>query len=530
MMRPTFLGFEASKSALYAAQKSMDITGNNLSNITTVGYSRQRVDQTANSAGGYPSRYKINQSVYAGMGVNVNGVAQMRSVQLDQAFRNQYGTSGYYGKTSGMLGQVEKILQELDENGESIADLGNGYGFKYGISEIYSALQDFSKSANNPAQAQIVSQSFSNICNILNEKYKQLEGLKDTFEFEFSAQVDRTNVIFKEIADLNKKIENSILANQYEGQFGPNELKDARNLLIDELSKYGAVKVTYVDRPSDPEKGTIGGVVIDFNGKTAVDGGDYERIMLTKVNGVSQLNWRSDGKEVDPGKGELKGYLDILNGTGPNPINEIDTRQRGFPYYMSKLDALAQTLANTFNNCVPQVDDTTVPPTDKVDADGNIVYRNFFGEAQPDGTVLVFEKVSAKNISISNALKTDSTYLIYDKNSTNNETVMGMIDQLINKKHTFDTPSDDFYGTFEDYINDYNVTLADDIMYSNDSYDASLIITQEILNSRDSVMGVSETEETTNMMIFNRSFQAAARMMNTMDGLIDIIVNQLGKY
>jgi len=96
------------------------------------------------------------------------------------------------------------------------------------------------------------------------------------------------------------------------------------------------------------------------------------------------------------------------------------------------------------------------------------------------------------------------------------------------EKHEFDTTSDDFYGTFEEFVNDYNVTLANDIMYSEDSYDASLIITKEILNTRDSVMGVSETEETTNMLIFERSFQAAARMMNTMDSLIDIIVNKLG--
>lgn len=527
MMRPTFMGFEASKTALFAAQKALDITGHNITNLTTTGYSRQRVDQTANHQEG-PSRYAVNPATYAGMGVKVNGVSQMRSVQLDQAFRNQYATSGYYGKVSDQLSQIERILQELDGDVDDTEGVGNGYGFKYAISEMFKALQDFSTAANTPAQAQVTAESFSNVCQILNEKYKQLEGLKSTFQFEFSQEVDRVNVIFKDIADLNKKIENSILANQYQGIYGPNELKDQRNLLLDELSKFGDVKIKTVDRPEDPQKGTIGGIIVEFNGTTAVDGGDYDRILLTTVNDKPQLNWRSTGDVLNPAKGELKSYLDIINGTGPNPLNEIDTRQRGFPYYMAKLDAFAQTLADVFNHCVPEVDDSTDPPTNKVDSEGNIVYRNFFGESQPDGSVLVFEKVTAKNISTSNALKTDSTYLIYDKASTNNESVLNMIDQLNTQKHNFDTISDDYYGTFEEFVNNYNVTLGNDIMYADDSYESSLIITREILNSRDSVMGVSETEESANMLIFERSFQAAARMMNTMDALIDVIVNRLG--
>jgi flagellar hook-associated protein 1 FlgK len=228
------------------------------------------------------------------------------------------------------------------------------------------------------------------------------------------------------------------------------------------------------------------------------------------------------------GKGELQSFLNVLNGSGPNPLNEMDTRDRGLPFYKDKLDAFAQTLADVFNNIVPAVDDTVTPPVDKTDEFGNTIYRNFFGEMTADGTVITFDKVSAKNISISNALKSDSSYLIYDKNSTVNDYTVKMLDELITKEHKFDTASDDYTGTFEDYITDFNVALGNDISFSNTNFQASAIITQEILNSRDSVMGVTETEETANMLVFNRAFQAAARMMNTMDGMLDLIVNRLG--
>ena len=55
-MRPTFLGFEASKTALFASQKALDITGNNLANISSEGYTRQRVDQVSSKFHSYATK------------------------------------------------------------------------------------------------------------------------------------------------------------------------------------------------------------------------------------------------------------------------------------------------------------------------------------------------------------------------------------------------------------------------------------------------------------------------------------------
>jgi flagellar hook-associated protein 1 FlgK len=526
MLRPTFLGFEASKTGLYAAQKALDITGNNLNNINTEGYTRQRLVQTSNSAGDYTMRYKTNQVVYEGMGVDVKGVEQMRSKQLDQAFRSQYGTSGYYDKTSTMLSQIESVLSEVD-NGKS----GNGLGLRDAVSDMNDALQDFASNANSTAIAGVVAETFSNTCDVLNQKYKQLEDLEDTFKTELSAATDRVNEILKELSYINDKVENSMLANQYTGTFGPNELKDRRNILLDELSSYGSVKVEEISSIRDPKKDTVGGIKVEFNGQNAVQGKYYDRLILREVNGKVDLSWNSDASVMQAKlseKGELKAYLDILNGTGPNPINEVDTSQRGFPYYKDKLDAFAQTLADTFNNILPMVDDSVIPNTNMFYKNGDIIYRTLFGEAQPGGLVETDGKVTAKNISITNALKTNYGYLVYDENSTENGYALAMVDQLTEKSHKFDTISDDYTGTFEDYITYYTSALGNDISYSETNLESSLLISKEILNSRAAVMGVSESEETVNMLTYNRAFQAAARMMNTMDEILNIIVNQIG--
>ena len=94
-MRPTFLGFEAAKTGVFASQKALDIVGHNLSNINTEGYSRQRVDQTSQSVAGYTSRLKPNLTALAGMGTYIEGVAQLRDERLDNAYRTESVNSGF---------------------------------------------------------------------------------------------------------------------------------------------------------------------------------------------------------------------------------------------------------------------------------------------------------------------------------------------------------------------------------------------------------------------------------------------------
>ena len=85
----------------------------------------------------------------------------------------------------------------------------------------------------------------------------------------------------------------------------------------------------------------------------------------------------------------------------------------------------------------------------------------------------------------------------------------------------------EFKGTFEDYITDYSTGLGKDISYNSEKNAAAVIVGKSLDASRDSVIGVSETEETTNMLSYNRAFQAASRMMTVMDDLLNVIINQM---
>ncbi len=508
-MRSTFAGFEASKAALFTSQKSLDITGHNLSNITTEGYTRQRADQDSVSIAGNPTRLMPTQVDASAMGTKINGVSQLRDERLDAAFRTEYATTGYYSQTSTMLGDIESILQELDEGTAE-----NGYNLSHYIKEMYNALEEFSHNASSPAQAGIFSNSIMNVTTALNEMSEDLTECAEQYKEELYTNVGRVNTILAGIAEYNYSIRDCIVGGSYSEQYGPNELQDKRNLLLDELAGFGELKV---QAESD------GTVTVTLNGQTCVEGDVCDRINYQdNSNGTVSLYWKTNGQDATLGIGTLKAVTDILNGRGKNAYSATESTEEGFLYYQDKLDVFAEQLANVLNNTIPATFNEDGTPA---------TYRKLVGELQTndDGTFTVYPDmlVTADHISVTDAVLENPGYVIYDKESTDNTYILEMIDKLTNQKIAFSTGTETFTGTFAEYVTDYTSTLGSDVAYAETRYQASYTSLSEILDNRDSVSGVSETEETVNMMTFNKAFQAAARMMTVMDDMLDVIINQM---
>lgn len=506
-MRPTFLGYEASKSAIFASQKALDITGNNLSNMSTEGYTRQRVDQVSVTYGNYASKgYLGTRVALAGLGTNVIGVSQTRDKQLDTAFRNEYSASSGYSKENSMLTDIENILQEMD-----IGTTGNGYGLRYTIENLYTALQDYSLDTSSVTNASVVASAFETLSTSIRQMSGALDSKEDEYKQDLQIDTDALNEKLQSVAQLNKSIRESMVVNRYTEEYGPNELLDQRNLILDELSAYGQLDVTY---------NSNGTVDVDINGHAAVEGEEYDRLEYSENNdGTINLRWTSTGKIADTGSGMLKSSADIINGRGTELQNSTESTVRGVLYYKDKLNALAQSLVSIVNNTIP----------DTVDANGNVLtYKKFYGAQveNGDGTSSVYPDmlVTADNIVITKELDEDSLYILPSDGSAENTHVLSLIAKLSTENHNIGG----YTGSLEGFISDYLTTLGSDINYASTKYEASLIITNSVLDQRDSVVGVSETEETSNMLMYNRAFQAAARMFTTMDDLLDVIINQMG--
>jgi flagellar hook-associated protein 1 FlgK len=511
--RPTFLGFEAAKTGVFASQKALDIVGNNLTNMNTEGYTRQRVDQTSQSVAGCYQRYKPDIVALAGMGTKINGVAQLRDERTDQAYRNENANSGYFCQQSDMLTNIETIMQELE-----VGEEGNGFGLSFAVKSLYTSLQDFSYNASSGADANVFANAVLNVTQTLNRLSNGLEEASNQYKEELQVKVDEVNSYLVDIAKLNDSIRRATNTVSYNPQFGPNELKDQRNVLLDKLSEFGKVKAV------EEADGTV---TVQFNGHKCVWDNECDAINYQEnSNGTIQLDWKTNGDDVANDVGIFKAMTDIINGRGIGVQHSNESTTNGFLYYQDKLDAFAHVLTEVLNNSFPeQEDDGSI----KYDTKGNVVYKKLVGAGIEDAngyTVYPGVLTSAKNISITDELANDSSYLLRNDKSVDNTHLLDLINKLTKDTQTFESASDHFEGTFQEFVADYTGTLGSDNSYLSGRYKTSQIMLNEIENNRDEVSGISESEETVNMMTYNRSFQAAARMMTVMDDLLDVIINR----
>ena len=332
-MRPTFMGFETARRGLMANQKGIDVSGHNLTNINTNGYTRQRVDYVSVQTGS-TGRYGVRNGSLAGQGVNVNGVSQIRDSFLDKRFREEYSDVGFYDQNVASLSDIESALDEVTSK-----------GLKEGIKNMVIALNNFSKNPDQSTHANIVMTEAKNLTQVLRQFDGKLQNILEQQKFSAEIAVNDVNSLTERIANLNKGIAEDVFlsggGNEY---YGPNELLDQRNVLIDELSRYGEVSTV---------QETDGTVTVEMNGTKVVDGKKYETMnYVENSDNTISINWQSTGKEVKNTTGVLTSYINMINGRGSEASGANENFEKGVPYYQDKIDAFAKQIVSVFNNTI----------------------------------------------------------------------------------------------------------------------------------------------------------------------------------
>lgn len=518
MLRPTFMGFETAQRAIRSSQKGIDIAGNNSANWNTPGYTRQRMDQVSVSAAGYRSRYASSRVPLAGQGTDVVGIGQIRDTFLDKRYRDEAGGSAYYDQKVSMLTEIEDAISEYDPD--------NGMMGAFGA--IDKALGKFMEDTASETNANNVASSFKSLTLLFRQFDQSLSLAAEGQKYNLKLDVADVNSIFSRLADLNGIISGDLSesGSPRNPKYGPNELLDERNLLLDQLSQYGDIDVA--DKMD-------GSVTVKMNGHTVVEGKKHEEINFFRYdsNGTVALRWQSSGADVSLTKGTLKASLEIINGRGRNVTDSTESVEKGVPYYRDKINTMASTLAGIMNNMFPErVDEegNAIP-----EPDGTIRYRTFLGakvldEATGRYVTTTDVQITAANISISDEWSRDSSYIILKEQSTGTNSYVGKLKtELLTGRHAFSTNGETFTGTFSKYIEDYALaSLGEDVTFNEGRRQSHAAVTNQMMDARDSVSAVDTDEETTAILMFNKTFQAAARLMNTLDEQLDTIINKMG--
>ena len=232
----TFGSFTQARLAIYASQTGLTVTGNNISNINTPGYTRQRLDQKSFYNAG-ADRYYSSTGAKVGQGVLCYGLSQLRDPYLDIRYRNTASEVGYQ---DALLAGLKEIADTLDEVGKEITSDKEDDGV------LYAQLRDLQKSLEqlslNPTKENdtLVRNSAETLCSIFHTYAKKLETLRQNTEASFKQDVSAVNEILTNIRNLNESIRNCDI-------HGDNalELRDERNRQIDALSEYMQIKVEY---------------------------------------------------------------------------------------------------------------------------------------------------------------------------------------------------------------------------------------------------------------------------------------------
>lgn len=514
-MRPTFMGFESAKSAIFTNQKSLDIVGNNLANVNTAGYTRQRVERTAVAQSTFASRVTSNRIGLAGQGVEALGISQMRDAFLDKCFRDEYSKAAYHGQSANILSSIQSTL--TDGN-----DITSSSGIQGAIEQLYSGLNQYINEPTLDSGANIVMSAFKNICQVLGQLDGQLKVVANQQIEDLKSSVSRVNEITSAIAHLNETISKDGAAlNAGENEhFQSNELLDQRNLLLDELSSYGDIRVTGL---SD------GTVNVELGGHSVVNGSrsDFLTAHASADNLVS-VRWGTSGENIRLSGGSILADLHFINGRGNNVQSSDESTAQGIPYYRDRLDTLAYGLASFANSSIPEYDPVTDEP--KVDDKGKIVYKTLIGAATPSGATSSSGPITASNISLSTQWTQNGPgYFIYNRDESIEDYAQKMASILVEDKFTFQSYGESFTGTFAEYNVEMLGRLGTDLQYQQGRQEASAAVADDFLERRDEIAGVSQDEETADMLMYQKSYEAAARLMTILDEVLDVVINRMGR-
>ena len=466
-----FSALNTALSGLQAHQQALELTGANIANVNTPGYTRRRVD--LQPAGGTAIRSRYSDTIqWSTLGVTVAGVIRARDGFLDVKARTEMANSASATTLSNVLSGVEGTFPEPSDTG--IASQ---------LSGLWNAFDDAAnKPGSIPARTAVLAQATS-LVQSLNKASTDLTDIRNNLSTSLSATITEVNSMAKQVADLNDQIRSGSVSGAEVG-----DLQDRRDVLIDKLtSSVGATA-----RPGEANT-----VDVILGGTALVSGIHAEQLTAVSVGPLSppldtlpiqktELRWASDGYPVN-------GYGGTIGATIQG-MNDI------VPRYMSDLNTVASTLVTQVNT-LHATGQGQNPVTD--------VNLNFF---DPAG-------VTAATISISSDVANQPSKLALGSVGSGalDNTIARALGALANSPTGADALHRSMVGR-----------LGVETQTATSRADLQEKFATQSQAERTSADGVNLDEEMTNLVMSQRSYEASARLLTTVDSMLDQLINRTG--
>lgn len=464
--------------ALNAQRFGVTTAGNNLANVNNPDYARQRVII------GDPG---VTQTLYGpqGLGVEVQGFMQMRDIVLDrEVLRETSIHSSLTAQLAGLEKAQANIGQEINRSGDSpfidgaTADGGGSGGIAEVLNNFFNAFHSLAANPASDAEKESLVQKSQILAEKLNVTAERFSDLQEDLTLQAETDLGQANRIIENIAQLNAEIARAEA--NYAGQ--ALSLRDQRQALLEDLSEIIQIKTENIDGSSGQIRvyvPTVGGSSPTYD---LINLGRYKTLELDDSGIAPRLTVAQDGTEVEMRGGRIHGSLLVRDGS-------IAAYKRG-------LDDLAGQLVTSVNT---------------IYSDSG-AQSNFFAAAGSTATDIRLETGLT-----SATLRTSNT----SSNAGDNTTILALAN-LDDERHA--ALGDRTFGSFyRSIVTDLGEKTSNTQARLNDEN----IVYTLLKEQQDSVSGVSIDEEMTDMMKYQRAYEATGKLIKAIDEMLDVIINRL---
>lgn len=414
--------------------------------------------------------YKTDGRFQTGTGVSVSQIKQVRDEFLDKKLRRELASFGYHYGKSGTLEDIEGVFNEISNSGlQKIMD-----GFWDNWNELY-------KDPESLTMRGLVHESAVAFTETVNHISTQLNNIQQNLNKEILNKVDEINGILNQVAKLNDKIK------AVEGQgsnINANDFRDERNGLLDRLAQLIPVNI---------HENRFGESIISLKGRDLVSGSYVNGIDIKNnpENGLAEIYWKNTNEKMELNSGELAGLIDVRDNSIVNYKERVDTLVKGIAEEINRIHRTGYDLQGK---------------NDQID---------FF--------VGINEKGTAGTIKVNPLLSDYNKMAISTQDdATGNGDIAKQIYELREGLKIYDDMNPD------EYYKDIVLSLGIEREESRNIVSSQGFLIVSIDEKRQSISAVSLDEEMSDMIKFQHAYTANSRVINTIDEMIDTIVNRLG--
>lgn len=316
-MSSTFGGLNIAVRGLYSQQAALDTVGHNISNANADGYSRQTVNLTSTTP---EIIYGSNGQMQKGTGSQILSITRARDTFVDKQMWKETATLGYAQSKQDTLAKIEGVFHEPSDT-----------GIQNVLNNFWTAWQTLATNASDSGARTIVRERGVELANAIDHSATQLRDMVADANDVIDIKVNSVNQITSEIYSLNKQISN-IEASKTSNA---NDLRDRRDVLVDQLSSLMKISVTE-DAQGSYSIQTASATLVNSTGymklaTVTTKDADYGYALKNVVDAAT-------GQPFTLQSGEIQGL-----------IESRDSTDFGIKAYMNNLSTISQFLLTDFN-------------------------------------------------------------------------------------------------------------------------------------------------------------------------------------